>query len=77
MRLSTIFTLILFVAALFLIILVLIQPDRSNGMAGSIGMGATNSVFGLSKDGGPLAKITKIVAVVFIASALLLYLVKR
>ncbi|MDR1834438.1 MAG: preprotein translocase subunit SecG [Fusobacteriaceae bacterium] len=76
MRLSALFTLIVFVSALLLIILVLIQPDRSNGMSGSIGIGGSNSVFGLSKDGGPLAKITKIVAIVFIVSALLLYLVK-
>ena len=66
---ETLFTLMLFVFAIALIILVLIQPDRSHGMSASMGMGA-------SKDGGPLAKATEVVAVLFIVSALLLYLVK-
>ena len=70
------FTLMLFVFAIALIILVLIQPDRSHGMSASMGMGASNTVFGVSKDGGPLAKATEVVAVLFIVSALLLYLVK-
>ena len=73
---ETLFTLMLFVFAIVLIILVLIQPDRSHGMSASMGMGASNTVFGVSKDGGPLAKATEVVAVLFIVSALLLYLVK-
>lgn len=73
---ETLFTLMLFVFAIALIILVLIQPDRSHGMSASMGMGASNTVFGVSKDGGPLVKATEVVAVLFIVSALLLYLVK-
>ena len=73
---ETLFTLMLFVFAIALIILVLIQPDRSHGMSASMGMGASNTVFGVSKGGGPLAKATEVVAVLFIVSALLLYLVK-
>lgn len=73
---ETLFTLMLFIFAIALIILVLIQPDRSHGMSASMGMGASNTVFGVSKDGGPLAKATEVVAVLFIVSALLLYLVK-
>ncbi len=74
--LETIFTILLFISALVLIVLVLIQPDRSHGMSGSMGMGASNTVFGVSKDGGPLARATEFVAFIFIVSALLLYLVK-
>ncbi|AVQ32395.1 MULTISPECIES: preprotein translocase subunit SecG [Fusobacterium] len=73
---ETLFTIMLFIFAITLIILVLIQPDRSHGMSASMGMGASNTVFGISKDGGPLAKATQVVAVLFIVSALLLYLVK-
>ncbi|MCJ8342591.1 MAG: preprotein translocase subunit SecG [Cetobacterium sp.] len=69
-------TVLLFIFALALIVLVMIQPDRSHGMSASMGMGASNTVFGISKDGGPLAKATEIVAALFILSALLLYLVK-
>lgn len=73
---ETLFTIMLFIFAIALIILVLIQPDRSHGMSASMGMGASNTVFGISKDGGPLAKATEVVAALFIISALLLYLVK-
>ncbi|MGL4253511.1 MAG: preprotein translocase subunit SecG [Fusobacteriaceae bacterium] len=72
----TIITLILFISAIALIGLVLVQPDRSNGMTASMGMGGANTVFGISKDGGPLAKATTVAAIVFIVSALLLYIVK-
>ena len=67
-------TALLFIFAIALIVLALIQPDRSRGLSGSMGMGSANTVFGLSKDGGPLAKATKIVAALFIITALLLYL---
>ena len=63
-------TILLFIFALALIVLVLIQPDRSHGMSSSMGLGASNTVFGISKDGGPLAKATEIVATLFILSAL-------
>ena len=69
-------TVLLFVFALALIVLVLIQPDRSRGMSGSIGNGGTNTVFGVSQDGGPLAKATEAIAALFIVTALLLYLIK-
>lgn len=73
---DTLFTVLLFVFAIILIILVLIQPDKSNGTSGSMGLGASNTVFGISKDGGPLAKATEVVAALFVLCALLLYLVK-
>lgn len=69
-------TVLLFIFALSLIILVLIQPDRSRGMSGSMGSGGANTVFGVSQDGGPLAKMTEVVAALFIVTALLLYLIK-
>ncbi|WP_177162413.1 preprotein translocase subunit SecG [uncultured Fusobacterium sp.] len=71
---ESVLTVLLFIFALALIVLVLIQPDRSHGMSGSMGMGSANTVFGLSKDGGPLAKATKIIATLFIVIALFLYL---
>ncbi|MDP0488032.1 MAG: preprotein translocase subunit SecG [Fusobacterium sp. JB020] len=71
---ESLLTVLLFIFALALIILVIIQPDRSHGMSGSMGMGGANAVFGVSKDGGPLARATKIVAALFIITALLLYL---
>lgn len=73
---ETLFTVLLFIFAISLIVLVLIQPDRSHGTSASMGLGASNTVFGISKDGGPLAKATQVVATLFILCALLLYLVK-
>lgn len=73
---ETLFTVLLFIFAISLIVLVLIQPDRSHGISASMGLGASNTVFGISKDGGPLARATEVVATLFIVSALLLYLVK-
>lgn len=73
---GSLLTVFLFILAISLIVLVLIQPDQSNGMSASMGTGATNTVFGISKDGGPLAKATKVVATLFIIDALLLYLIK-
>lgn len=71
---ESLLTALLFIFAIALIVLVLVQPDRSHGLSGSMGMGSANTVFGISKDGGPLAKATKIVATLFILTALLLYL---
>lgn len=72
---ATLLTALLFVFAFSLIVLVLIQPDRSHGMSGSMGMGSTNTVFGIDKDGGPLAKATEVVGFLFILCSLLLYLI--
>lgn len=69
------FTILLFIFAISLIILVLVQPDRSHGASATMGTGAANTVFGISKDGGPLAKATKIVATLFILCAFALYFI--
>ncbi|TDT68577.1 protein translocase subunit secG [Hypnocyclicus thermotrophus] len=68
------FKITLFIISIFLIGLVLIQPDKSHGMSGSIGGGAVNTVFGVNEDGGPLAKATQIVAALFIINGLIVYL---
>lgn len=69
-----ILTFLLYLLAVCLIVLVLIQPDRSNGMSGGIGNGATNQIFGVSKDGGPLAKATQLVGASFLVVSLMIYL---
>lgn len=68
-------TFILVVLAIALTVLVLIQPDRSHGLASSFGGGASSTLFGVSEDGGPLAKLTQIVAILFVVVAILLYIV--
>ena len=73
---STLLNILLFLTAFVLIVLVLIQPDRSHGMTASMGLGASNTIFGVNKDGGPLAKATEAVAFLFIVCSLLLYLTR-
>ena len=73
---STLLNILLFLSAFVLIVLVLIQPDRSHGMTASMWLGASNTIFGVNKDGGPLAKATEAVAFLFIVCSLLLYLTR-
>ena len=73
---QTLLTVLLFVFAFILIILVLVQPDRRHGMTASMGLGSSNTIFGIDKDGGPLAKATEIVAFLFILCSLMLYLTR-
>jgi len=68
-------TFFLYFLALAIIVLVLIQPDRSNGISGGIGNGASNQIFGVSKDGGPLARATKVSGALFMTISLLIYLI--
>lgn len=70
-------TTILFILAVALIVLVLIQPDRSHGMAGSFGSGASNTIFGVSADGGPLAKATEVIALLFVIVAVAIYILSN
>lgn len=67
-------TILLFFIAVALIALVLIQPDRSQGLASSFGAGASSSLFGVSSDGGALAKITAWIATFFIILSMILYI---
>ena len=46
---STLLNVLLFLSAFVLIVLVLIQPDRSHGMTASMGLGASNTIFGIIK----------------------------
>lgn len=73
MVLVYILTFVLVILAVSLIVLVLVQPDRSHGLASSFGGGASSTLFGVSEDGGPLAKLTQIVAILFVVTAILLY----
>ena len=68
-------TFLLVVLAIALVVIVIIQPDRSHGMAGSFGGGASATLFGVSEDGGPLARWTRYVAILFLVVAFVLYIV--
>lgn len=63
-----------YIVSFSFIVLVLIQPDRSHGMTS--GGGASNALFGVAQDGGPLAKATIYLGVSFLVIALLQYVVQ-
>lgn len=70
-------TAILVILSIILVAIVIIQPDRSHGMAGSFGGGASSTLFGVSDDGGPLLKYTKVIAVLFMVVAFVLYVLVK
>ncbi len=70
-------TVVLFILAIALIALVLIQPDRSHGTAGVMGGGASTTIFGVTENGGPLVKATEIVAASFVVVSLLIHIFQR
>lgn len=70
---QTLFTVIIFISSIFLIITILLQPGKSDGL-GTIGGGA-ESIWGKNKGRsyeGILSKLTTISAILFIISALVL-----
>lgn len=70
---QTLFTVIIFISSIFLIITILLQPGKSEGL-GTIGGGA-ESIWGKNKGRsyeGILSKLTTILAILFIVSALVL-----
>lgn len=70
---QTLFTVIIFISSIFLIITILLQPGKSEGL-GTIGGGA-ESIWGKNKGRsyeGILSKLTTISAILFIISALVL-----
>lgn len=61
-----------FVVCVGLIVIVLLQADKGEGLAGAFGGGASNTVFGERGAGTIISKLTTIMAVVFMITSLLL-----
>ena len=76
---TTILTVFHVILALVLIVVVLLQSGKQAGLSGSIGGGA-ETFFGKNKArtlDGILAKCTAVVAVLFIATSLALFLMQK
>jgi preprotein translocase subunit SecG len=72
-NMQVLFTIIILVSSLFLIVTILLQPGKSEGL-GTIGGGA-ESIWGKNKGRsyeGILSKLTTVSAILFIISALIL-----
>ena len=60
MIIMLILTVLLYISSILMVVLVLLQPHKSDG----ISIGSTEStIFGVSVDGGPLSRMTAFVAV--------------
>ncbi len=61
-----------FIVCIGLIVVVLLQADKGEGLAGAFGGGASTTLFGDRGDGGVISKITSGMAIVFMFTSLLL-----
>lgn len=57
-----------------LIVIVLLQADKGEGLAGAFGGGASNTVFGERGGGGFMSRLTTSMAIVFMITSLVLAL---
>ncbi|HQB82774.1 MAG TPA: preprotein translocase subunit SecG, partial [Candidatus Rifleibacterium sp.] len=55
-----------------LIVIVLLQADKGEGLAGAFGGGASSTVFGERGSGGFMSKLTTTMAVVFMITSLII-----
>ncbi len=68
----TLFTTIHIVIAVLLILLVLIQDPKNDGMGGLTGGGSSSSLLGASGASGILVKATRIIAIIFAGTSIFL-----
>ncbi len=61
-----------FLVCIGLIVVVLLQADKGEGLAGAFGGGASGTVFGERGGGGFIAKLTTAMAVVFMITSLII-----
>ncbi len=66
--------LIHFIVCIGLVIVVLLQADKGEGLAGAFGGGSSNTIFGERGSGGIMTKITTGMAVIFMLTSLALAL---
>jgi len=61
-----------FLVCLGLVVVVLLQADKGEGLAGAFGGGASNTLFGERGAATPMAKLTTAMAIIFMITSLLL-----
>jgi len=61
-----------FIVCIGLIVIVLLQADKGEGLAGAFGSGASNTVFGERGGVTPMHKLTTGMAVVFMITSLII-----
>ncbi len=61
-----------FIVCFGLIVIVLLQANKGEGLAGAFGGGASSTIFGERGDGGIMAKFTTGAAIIFMITSLIL-----
>ncbi|MBF0408198.1 MAG: preprotein translocase subunit SecG [Candidatus Riflebacteria bacterium] len=61
-----------FLVCIGLIVIVLLQADKGEGLAGAFGGGASNTMFGERGAATPIAKLTTGMAIIFMITSLVL-----
>ncbi|HNV69880.1 MAG TPA: preprotein translocase subunit SecG [Candidatus Ozemobacteraceae bacterium] len=61
-----------FIVCFGLIVIVLLQANKGEGLAGAFGGGASSTIFGERGDGGIMAKFTTGAAIIFMVTSLIL-----
>ena len=72
MLLGVLIKIIHFIVCVGLVVIVLLQADKGEGLAGAFGGGASSTVFGERGPGTLISKLTTAMAVVFMITSLLL-----
>ena len=72
MIISVLIKVIHFVVCIGLIVVVLLQADKGEGLAGAFGGGSSNTVFGDRGSGGIMTKVTTGMAIVFMLTSLII-----
>lgn len=61
-----------FLVCIGLVVIVLLQADKGEGLAGAFGGGSSNTIFGERGAATPMAKLTTGMAIVFMITSLIL-----
>jgi len=61
-----------FIVCIGLIVIVLLQADKGEGLAGAFGGGASSTVFGDRGGGGVMSRMTTAMAVIFMITSLVI-----
>lgn len=72
MFLSILIKIVHFIVCIGLIVVVLLQADKGEGLAGAFGGGASGTLFGDRGSGGIMPKITTGMAVIFMITSLII-----
>ncbi len=70
---STLLLVVHFLVCIAIVILVMLQADKSRGLSGAFGGGESHTVFGYRESNTLLTKLTTIFGAIFLATSIIIY----